>query len=84
MRLRLGQAQWAARLRPNKNLLAFIKNADVDGFIGDMSGKTQVTVETYQIKANLLPGGMEFEASFAYHKLEDKFIIKVNNMIEKL
>jgi len=71
-------------LRPNKNLLAFSKNADVDGFIGDMSGKTQVTIETYQIKTSLEPGNMEFEASMSYHKLEDKFIIKVHIMTFKL
>lgn len=77
VKLSLGQAQWAARLRPNKNLLAFSKNADLDGFIGDMSGKTQVTIETYQIKMTLIPGNMEFEASMAYHKVENKFVLKV-------
>lgn len=61
--LSLFKLHWASRLLPNDQLLHFKKNADLDGFVPDLSAKTQPVSDLYQIKAELQPGHSLFEAS---------------------
>lgn len=75
--LKLEKVIWSAKLIPNEFLLKFKKNVDYDGFIGDMSDKTQISIEIYQVKVVLKPGNMIFEASIKYLQSEKKFVVSV-------
>jgi len=48
--LLLAQLSWAGRFQPHKGLLQFQKNADLDGFVPDLSAHTEVTQLLYQVK----------------------------------
>lgn len=75
--LHLERIQWAAKLIPSEGLLRFQKNADIDGFVADMSAHTVVTQEVYQLKVSTMPGGGLFEVSMKYDVKDDSFTIRV-------
>lgn len=75
--LHLERIQWAAKLVPNEGLLKFHKNADVDGFVADLSAHTVVTQEVYQLKLSTMPGGGLFEASLMYDVTDGSFTVRV-------
>lgn len=68
------------KLQPNENLIKFNKNADIDGFVADLSAKTAVKTNTYQIKALLLPGSSLFEASITHNIENDIFDLKISDI----
>lgn len=71
---------WATKITPNKNLLRFNRNADIDGFVADLSAKMEVKMDTYQIKVILVPGNSMFEASIKHLKDEDKMDLKISEV----
>ena len=75
--LQLERIQWAAKLVPNEGLLRFHKNADIDGFVADLSAHTVVTQEVYQLKVSTRPGGGLFEVSMKYDVTYGSFTVKV-------
>ena len=62
---------------PSKALRKFHNAADLDGFVPNMSGNLAITMEVYQIKLAVQPGGGLFEVSLTYHIKEDTFKIRV-------
>lgn len=58
-------------------LLNFKKNADVDGFVPDMTDQTSVSVVMYQVTVVTLPGEARYEASLTYSLKQDTFSLKV-------
>jgi hypothetical protein len=75
--LHLERIQWAAKLVPSEGLLRFHKNADIDGFVADLSAHTVVTQEVYQLKISTMPGGGLFEVSMKYDVKDDSFTVRV-------
>lgn len=67
-------------MTPSENLLKFKKNADIDGFIPDMSAKMKVKTEVYQIKAMLAPGNSLFEASITHLRDRDEMILNLGDI----
>lgn len=57
--------------------MQFKKNADMDGFIPDMSGRTEVTQDIYQIKVQTDPGGGLYEASLKHNFKDGSFFVRV-------
>ena len=47
--LRLSSLLWAGRFQPHSGLLQFRKNADMDGFVADLSAHTEVSQLLYQV-----------------------------------
>lgn len=78
--LRLEAVLWAARLLPSKALRKFHNAADLDGFVPNMSGNLAITMEVYQIKLAVQPGGGLFEVSLTYHLKEDNFKIRIEDI----
>lgn len=58
-------------------LLHFEKSQDADGFVADLSAKTQVNSELYQLKVKTLPGEGLFEASITRNVDKNSFSVKV-------
>jgi hypothetical protein len=52
--LRLSRLAWSGRFQPHTGLLQFRKNADVDGFVADLSAHTEVSQLLYQVSNILL------------------------------
>lgn len=58
--------------------MKFQKSGDQDGFIGDFSAKTKLTIETYQLKVKTEPGAALFEVSITYDIKKNSFVTKVS------
>ena len=71
---------WATKLRPNQNLLKFSKNADVDGFVPDLSSNMALESDTYQVKVLVMPGDSIFEVSINHHLAKDDFTLKMSDV----
>jgi len=82
--LQLERIQWAAKLVPSEGLLRFRKNADIDGFVADLSAHTVVTQEVYQLKVSTRPGGGLFEVSMKYDVTYSSFTVKVREATSAL
>nr|CAD7573498.1 unnamed protein product [Timema californicum] len=78
--LRLERVQWAARLVPNKGLLDFRRNADLDGFVADLTAHTDITQTVYQLKVATVPGGGLFEVSVRHDIGDNSFTIRVSDI----
>ncbi|KAL2720926.1 uncharacterized protein V1478_009972 [Vespula squamosa] len=78
--LKLNQILWSAKLLPTKGLLNFHKSGDQDGFIADLSAKTELTSEIYQIKVKTEPGGGLFEASITYNIKKNLFNTRISDV----
>uniref|UniRef100_A0A1B6DNU0 Sulfatase N-terminal domain-containing protein n=2 Tax=Clastoptera arizonana TaxID=38151 RepID=A0A1B6DNU0_9HEMI len=78
--LKLEAVLSAAKLLPSKALRKFNSAADLDGFVPDMSGNLAITMEVYQIKLSVLPGGGIFEVSLTYHLKNDLFKIRIEDV----
>lgn len=76
----LHSVQWALKMTPNENLLKFHKNADLDGFVPDMSARMQVNDNTYQIKVTLEPGNAIFEASITHNLVRDVMEMRLSDV----
>lgn len=83
-KLSVAQVLYVTKLRPNEDLIKFAEKADYDGFIPDLSAKTKVNTNIYQIKAVVIPGDSIYEASIRHNldkgafKLEMKDISRIN------
>lgn len=80
--LSLEAVLWAARLVPSRAVRRFKDAADLDGFVPNFSGSTPVTVETYQLKVVVQPGGGIYEASIVHRLKEDKFSLRVSDKMK--
>ncbi|KAF2882027.1 hypothetical protein ILUMI_24152 [Ignelater luminosus] len=78
--LSVSQIFWVTKTRPNENLIKFYKNADLDGFIADMSSKMKIKNDIYQIKAMLTPGDSLFEASITHYFETNKLELKLSDI----
>nr|CAD7197435.1 unnamed protein product [Timema douglasi] len=78
--LRLERVQWAAHLVPNKGLLDFRRNADLDGFVADLTAHTDITQTVYQLKVATVPGGGLFEVSVRHDIGDNSFTIRVSDI----
>ncbi|KAH8294935.1 hypothetical protein KR018_004463 [Drosophila ironensis] len=66
--LEILRVNWALILQPHEEVLRFNMNSDKDGFLADMTGKTQVKEEMYQLQVVTQPGGGLYEASVSYSR----------------
>lgn len=78
--LSLSKILWATKMSPNKNLLKFKKNADIDGFVPDLTSNMKIHKDLYQIKAMLVPGESLFEASITHDLKSNKFSLNLNDV----
>ncbi|KAG8232427.1 hypothetical protein J437_LFUL012858 [Ladona fulva] len=78
--LKIDKLLWAARLVPGSGLLHFRKNADTDGFVPDLSAKTSISHELYQVKIEAQPGSGRFEASLTYDVRDKTFAAKAEDI----
>lgn len=78
--LSLSKIFWATKMSPNKNLLKFKKNADMDGFVPDLTSNMKVQKDLYQIKVMLVPGESLFEASITHDLQSNKFSLSLNDV----
>ncbi|XP_011498196.1 PREDICTED: uncharacterized protein LOC105362451 [Ceratosolen solmsi marchali] len=79
-KLRLGQILWAAKLIPTKGILHFQKSRDTDGFVSELSAKTKLTTELYQLKIKALPGKGLFEASISRDINKNIFFTRISDI----
>lgn len=79
-KLLLNKVMWATQAAPNDFLVKFNKNADKDGFLADLSAKTKITKEIYQIKVVLDPGESIFEASIVHLLNNDELMLKIEDI----
>lgn len=68
------------KMTPNENLLKFNKNADMDGFVPDMSAKMKINKDLYQIKVLLKPGNGIFEATITHFIDSDELQLNINDI----
>ncbi|KAF5298478.1 hypothetical protein FQR65_LT01257 [Abscondita terminalis] len=78
--LSLSKIFWVTKMRPNEKLLKFHKNADIDGFVPDLSSKMKVKSDIYQLKAMLLPGESLFEASITHFFETNDFHLNISDV----
>ncbi|KAJ3655287.1 hypothetical protein Zmor_014422 [Zophobas morio] len=78
--LSLSKVEWVMKMAPNENLVKFNKNADLDGFVADLSAKMTLKSDLYQIKVILVPGNSIFEASVSYFIEQDEFSVKMSDI----
>ncbi|XP_044268518.1 uncharacterized protein LOC123013800 [Tribolium madens] len=78
--LSVADIEWVMRMTPNENLLKYNKNADLDGFVADLSAKIKIKTNLYQIKVVVTPGNSVFEASVTYFIDEDKLNVKMSDI----
>ncbi|CAO1414781.1 unnamed protein product [Diamesa serratosioi] len=78
--LKLDEIKWSAKLIPQKNLLQFKQNADVDGFMPDLTSNTKINNEMYQVKITTFPGKAIYEASIMHNLLENEFKVKLSDI----
>ena len=78
--LSLSEISSSAKLIPQKSLLHFKSNKDTDGFVADMSGKTKILNDMYQVKIVVNPSSAIYEASVLYDFNENKFRVKISDI----
>lgn len=78
--LRVQNVEWVTKLKPNEQLVKFNKNADIDGFVADLTANTRVTSHIYQIKVLVVPGNSLFEASLTYYLKDDRLDLKLSDI----
>ncbi|KAJ6636581.1 hypothetical protein Bhyg_15172, partial [Pseudolycoriella hygida] len=79
-RLYLHEIKWAAKLAPHDNLMRFKQNKDFDGFLADLTSKTKVWSEMYQVKIIVQPGKSIFEASVLHDLRMNEFRVKMSDI----
>ncbi|CAG9771746.1 unnamed protein product [Ceutorhynchus assimilis] len=79
-KLSVKQVHGIMKMSPNKDLLKFSHNADIDGFVADLSANLQVDSDLYQIKATLVPGDSIFEASLRHFRDSDQMVLKISDI----
>ncbi|CAH1960011.1 unnamed protein product [Acanthoscelides obtectus] len=72
--------QWVTKMSPNNNLLRFNKNADLDGFVADLSANMNVKNDMYQLKVMMKPGNSLFEASITHNLNTDTMQLKLGDI----
>lgn len=78
--LSISKIMWVTKMRPNENLIKFNKNADIDGFVADLSSKMAIKSDIYQIQALLTPGDSLFEASVTHFFDSDRLELKLSDV----
>ncbi|XP_053645595.1 uncharacterized protein [Cherax quadricarinatus] len=78
--LTIQKITWAGKLLPTKGLLTYKKNADVDGFVPDLTDETEVSEVVYQVHLHTSPGHAHFEASLSYNIRLDTFSVKMEDV----
>lgn len=78
--LTLNEIHWASKLEPQKSLLKFKQNKDMDGFIADLTSSTKISNVLYQIKITTSPGNAIYEASLTYDLNSTEFKIKLSDI----
>ncbi|KAF5295399.1 hypothetical protein FQA39_LY13060 [Lamprigera yunnana] len=78
--LSISKIFWVTKMRPNEKFLKFNKNADVDGFVPDLSSNMKAKSELYQIKAMLVPGESLFEASITHFFDKNEFNLNLSDI----
>lgn len=67
-------------MSPNENLIKYNKNADLDGFVADMTANMKLEYNLYQIKITVFPGNSIFEASVRHELQGDRFNVKISDI----
>lgn len=78
--LSLQKIAWAGKYIPTEGLLQFKKTADYDGFVPDLSDRTTVDYELYQVKVYVEPGGGHFEASLKHDLNTQRFVLNTTDI----
>lgn len=79
-KLHVSKIYYVTKMRPNEDLIKFSKAADYDGFVPDLSAKTKVNSNIYQIKASVTPGDSIFEASITHFLDSGKFKLEIKDI----
>lgn len=78
--LTLKKIEIALIYKPNKDLLNFKRSKDADGFVADLSGKTEYQDEYYQLNVRTTPGDALYEASITWNTKFKQPIINLNEV----
>lgn len=78
--LQLSEIMWTMKMMPNEKMLKFKQNADLDGFIPDMSAKMKLDKDSYQIKVLLSPGDSIFEATITHFRDSNDMDLKISDI----
>lgn len=78
--LNIYEIHWAMKLEPQENLLKFKQNADIDGFVPDLTSTTKVFTEIYQVKITTTPGYAIYEASVTHSLINDTLNAKISDI----
>ena len=74
--LTVKQITRAQKIEPKKDLLHFKKSADENGFVPDLSDRTKVENELYQIQIITAPSNGMYEATIHYNIIDKQFSLK--------
>lgn len=74
--LTVKQITRAQKIEPEKDLLNFKKSADANGFVPDLSDRTKVENELYQIQLIANPSDAMYEATMHYNIIKEQFNLK--------
>lgn len=77
---KLLKTEWVLKMTPNENLLKFHKNADIDGFVPDLSARMKLSSNIYQIKVILQPGNAIFEASIKHNLAKNEMTVRLSDI----
>lgn len=78
--LRVDEVKWSAKLIPQKSLMRFKSNKDVDGFLADLTAKTKVSYDMYQVKIITSPSNAIYESSVLYDFTSNEFRVKLSDI----
>lgn len=78
--LHVDEVKWSAKLIPQKSLMSFKTNKDVDGFLADLSAQTKVTYDMYQVKIITNPSNAIYESSVLYDFTANEFRVKLSDI----
>lgn len=71
---------WVTKLTTSDNVLKFKKNADLDGFVPDLTAKMEIEKEIYQLKVTTSPGDSLFEASVTHYLKDQSFVLAMTDI----
>lgn len=75
-KLTVKQITRSERIEPDKDLLHFKQSADANGFVPDLTDKTKIVNELYQIQLIASPSDGMYEATMHYNVLDEQFSLK--------
>ena len=60
--------------------MSFKQNADVDGYVPDLTDTTNISEEVYEIHVTSKPNNGHYEASLTYNIRQATYTVRVSNL----